>query len=130
MSQVDLVMYRKIVAASWDCSHNIDSCDKRKLRNFFVNYFESSEGVTNGELVRMLKGWLTLFDSIQKKIDAVNKASKAVQSRLNSVSSKISGVRKKVCLKNACKGKTATSYLTKGEQYDCTLFHSLTVSSV
>ncbi|KAH6886978.1 hypothetical protein B0T10DRAFT_407267 [Thelonectria olida] len=112
-AEVDLVMYRKLVAASWACAYNTDFCNKRKLRNFFVSYFEASDGVTNGELVRMLKGWVTLFDSIQKKIDAVNKASKTVQSRLKSVSSKISGVRKNVCVKNACKGKTAIAYLTK-----------------
>lgn len=114
-------LYRRLVAATWTCSFDIDNCNKARLRAFFVDYINNSDGVTTSELTRMLQSWLTLFDTIQKRITAVNKAAMAVQSRLKTVTGKVSSIKKKVCQKNACKGKTASSYLTKGELFDLTL---------
>ncbi|KAH7142074.1 hypothetical protein EDB81DRAFT_653755 [Dactylonectria macrodidyma] len=113
LQEVDMTLYRRLVAATWTCSFDIDNCDKARLRAFFVDYISNSDGVTTSELTRMLQSWLTLFDTIQKRIRAVNTAATAVQARLKTVSSKVSSIKKNVCQKNACKGKTASSYLTK-----------------
>ncbi|KAH7129525.1 hypothetical protein B0J13DRAFT_530301 [Dactylonectria estremocensis] len=113
LQEVDMALYRSLVAATWTCAFDIDNCDKAQLRSFFVNYIDTSDGVTTSELTSMLRSWLTLFDAIQKRIAAVNKAATAVQSRLKTVSGKVGSIKKKVCQNSACKGKTASSYLTK-----------------
>ncbi|KPM38581.1 hypothetical protein AK830_g8008 [Neonectria ditissima] len=113
LQEVNMAVYRSLVAATWTCTFDVDNCDKAQLRSFFVNYISNSDGVSSSELTRMLQSWLTLFGTIQKKIEAVNKAATTVQARLKSVSSKVSTIKKNICQKNACKGKTASSYLTK-----------------
>ncbi|KAM5360700.1 hypothetical protein ACJZ2D_013578 [Fusarium nematophilum] len=113
LAEVDLSMYRLLVARTWVCSFDIDNCDQGLLAEFFADYIKASKGVTQGQLVKDLRYWLTLYDSIHKRIAAVNKAANLVQYRLGKVSSKVSAVRKSVCQKNACKGKTASSYLSK-----------------
>lgn len=108
-------MYAYVVANTWTCMFDIDNCNKARLASFFGDYHTTSNGVTNGDLTRMLKSWITLYDTIHKKIAAVNKAAGTVQTKLSTVSSKVNAIKKKVCTGSACKGKTASSYLTKGE---------------
>ncbi|KAF4981762.1 hypothetical protein FZEAL_2484 [Fusarium zealandicum] len=109
--EYDLSMYRRLAEALAPCDES--TCDAAKLRAFFSSYIGNAEGITDGELVRLLNSWLPLIESLKRRLTDINSASRIVQARLKSVSSKISQVKSKVCRGNACKATASANYLKK-----------------
>ncbi|KAM5385577.1 hypothetical protein ACJZ2D_000776 [Fusarium nematophilum] len=83
------------------------------LKDIFAPWMEKGDKIRNNELVRTMRDWVTLMGVLKKRVAAVKTAARLVQTRANSVSSKVSAVSKRVCQKNACKGKTANANLKR-----------------
>lgn len=71
--------------------------------------------IRTGKLSTMLKDWEKTFATPYKnRISAIKNGATTVQTRVKTVSTKVDAIKKSICAKNACTGKTASTYLKNG----------------
>ncbi|KAJ3522064.1 hypothetical protein NM208_g13019 [Fusarium decemcellulare] len=86
----------------------------QRISDWFAAWIRRDTEIRNGKLSKMLSGWETAFAvKYKKRIETIKAAANLVQTRLKTVSAKVAATQKKVCVNNACKGKTAAANLSK-----------------
>lgn len=84
--------------------------------NWFIEWIPRGTEIRNGKLNTMLKDWEKTFATPYKnRISAIKSGANTVQTRVKAVSTKVDSIKKNICAKNACKGKTASTYLKNGQ---------------
>lgn len=111
---MDLARYRSLLKAVRPCWETI--CDEAELKDVVTEWIDASDDIENGEFQRMIRAWSDIFfDIAWFRMAPLKSQSYTVQSRLEKVKSKVASVKKNACVGSACKGKTVTDYLNKGE---------------
>jgi hypothetical protein len=83
--------------------------------NWFIEWIPRGTEIRNGKLNTMLKDWEKTFATPYKnRISAIKSGASTVQTRVKAVSTRVDSIKKSICAKNACKGKTASTYLKNG----------------
>ena len=84
--------------------------------NWFIEWIPRGTEIKNGKLNTMLKDWEKTFATPYKnRISSIKSGTSTVQTRVKNVSTKVDSIKKSICAKNACKGKTASTYLKNGQ---------------
>ncbi|KAJ4003541.1 hypothetical protein NW752_012160 [Fusarium irregulare] len=84
----------------------------QNVMNWFIEWIPRGTEIRNGKLNTMLKDWEKTFATpYENRITAIKSGASTVQTRVKAVSSKVDSIKKSICAKNACKGKTASTYL-------------------
>ncbi|KAF5238473.1 hypothetical protein FAUST_5530 [Fusarium austroamericanum] len=96
---------------------NCNSADCRetslqKVKDWFLEWIPRGTEIRTGKLSTMLKDWEKTFATPYKnRISAIKNGANTVQTRVKTVSTKVDAIKKSICAKNACTGKTASTYL-------------------
>ncbi|KAM0408752.1 hypothetical protein ACHAPD_011748 [Fusarium lateritium] len=84
----------------------------QKVMDWFEEWISSGTEIRSGKLPTMLKDWQKTFATPYKnRISAIKNGATTVQTRVKTVSTKVDSIKKSICAKNACTGKTASTYL-------------------
>jgi hypothetical protein len=82
---------------------------------WFLEWIPKGTEIKNGQMSKMLADWEKTFATPYKnRIMAIKNAATTVQTRVKTVSTKVDSIKKSICQKNACSGKTASTYLNNG----------------
>ncbi|KAF4451105.1 Amidase [Fusarium albosuccineum] len=114
-SQINTGDYKELSSALTCVRENACTVAQlQRISDWFAAWIRKDTEIRNGKLSKMLSGWETTFAvNYKKRIETIKTAANLVQTRLKTVSAKVSATQKKVCVNNACKGKTATANLSK-----------------
>ncbi|GKU06997.1 hypothetical protein FLAG1_07744 [Fusarium langsethiae] len=84
----------------------------QRVLDWFMEWIPRGTEIRNGKLFSMLKDWEKTFATPYKnRITAIKNGATTVQTRVKTVSTKVDSIKKSICAKNACTGKTASTYL-------------------
>ncbi|KAF5597138.1 hypothetical protein FPCIR_3774 [Fusarium pseudocircinatum] len=79
---------------------------------WFLEWIPKGTEIKNGQMSRMLADWEKTFATPYKnRIMAIKNTATTVQTRVKTVQTKVDSIKKDICQKNACSGKTASTYL-------------------
>ncbi|KAF9765986.1 hypothetical protein IL306_001639 [Fusarium sp. DS 682] len=82
------------------------------VMEWFLEWIPKGTGIKNGQMSKMLADWEKTFATPYKnRIMAIKNAATTVQTRVKTVTTKVDSIKKSICQKNACSGKTASTYL-------------------
>ncbi|KAF4452843.1 hypothetical protein F53441_4398 [Fusarium austroafricanum] len=100
-----------------DCLNSCDTsgCSESQVKavtDWFLEWIPRGTEIRNGQMSKMLADWEKTFATPYKnRITAIKTAATTVQTRVKTVSTKVDDIKKSICQKNACTGKTASTYL-------------------
>ncbi|KAH6880678.1 hypothetical protein B0T10DRAFT_565412 [Thelonectria olida] len=110
-ADIDVTMWRNLMKAIDGCFDG--ACDEKAISDWYWEYYELSDGLTDGELFDMLNNWVTLYGTLKAKISDVAKAAKGLQDRHKAANAAVSTVKKSICKGTTCNGSIAKSFLGK-----------------